>query len=395
MPLTVLIAPTSLKEALTAREAAEAIAAGIARASPDAHIIECPIIDGGEGFVRAMVDATGGSVQRAIVTGALGEPISAEIALLGGAAIPTAAVEIASAAGLSRIPRDRRNPAQTTSFGVGELIRAALDLGAQRILIGCGDSGVNDAGVGMAQALGVRFLDHMEDDVGFGGGELAKIARIDVSGRDARLGSVRIDAAVNWHNVLLGANGVTRVYGHQKGASPKQIAELESGVANFATRVWEATGADVSTGPGMGASGGMGASIAALLGGVLHCRYELLMPYCRFDELLPRADLVVTAEGKLDAQTLLGKVPAEVARRARARGVPVVALAGTIDNEGGALFAHGIESFSSILDQPCDLADAISRSAALLGSEAELMMRAIRVGQGIGERRLRCACVAS
>ena len=387
MSLTVLVAPTGLKEALTAREAAEAIAVGVARAAPGARILKCPIVDGGEGFVHGLVDATKGRLHRASVSGPRGEPISTELGFLGGAEMSTAVVEIASAAGLSLIPHEHRNPLLTTSFGVGELIRAALDLGAERILVGCGDSGVNDAGIGMAQALGVRLLDAGGEDVGRGGGELARIARIDLSGRDPRLGAARIDAAVNWHNGLLGEKGVTRVYGRQKGATPKQIAALEAGVVNFATRVWEATGLDVSTEPGAGASGGIGAGISALLGGQLHCRYELLMPYCGFDEMLATADLVFTAEGKLDAQTVFGKVPAEIGRRAGAKGVPVVLLAGIIAGESGAFVSHGIDSYSSIIDGPCDLADALSRSAALLTSEAELMMRTIQVGQRIGQRR--------
>lgn len=387
MSLTVLVAPTSLKEALTAQEATDAIAVGVARAAPDARVLKCPIIDGGEGFVRAMVERTDGSVHRATVTGPLGEPISAQFGFLGGAEKSTAVVEIAAAAGLSLIPHDRRNPVLTTSFGVGELIRAALDLGAARILVGCGDSGVNDAGIGMAQALGIRFADHQGSDVGRGGGALAKIAAIDLSGRDPRLDVIRIEAAVNWQNVLLGEKGVTRVYAHQKGGTQKQIAELEAGLVNFATKVWETTGLDVSEGPGTGASGGIGAAVAALLGGRLHCRYELLMPYCGFDDLLSEADLVFTAEGKLDAQTVLGKVPAELGRRAAAKGVPVVLLVGIIAGENGALFGHGIDSYTSILDGPRDLADALSRSSTLLSSEAELMMRTILVGHRIGTRR--------
>jgi glycerate kinase len=387
MPLTVLVAPSGLKEALTPSEVADAIAAGIARAAPTARILKCPIVDGGEGFVRGLVEKTQGGLHRAFVTGPLGEPISAEFGMLGGTEGTTAVVEIAAAAGLSLIPPERRNPALTTSFGVGELIRATLDLGAQRILIGCGDSGVNDAGIGMAQALGVRFLDHAGDEVGRGGGVLERISRIDLCERDPRLDRVSIDAAVNWQNVLLGEKGVTRIYGQQKGASPKQIAALEAGLVNFALRVQEATGLEVSTRPGSGASGGIGSCIQALLGGQLHCRYDLLMPYCGFDGMLAQADLVFTAEGKLDVHTVLGKVPAEIGKRAASRGVPVVLLVGIIAGDNGALLGHGIDSYTSILDGPCDLADALLRSAALLTSEAELMMRTIMIGQGIGERR--------
>ncbi len=228
MSLTILIAPSGFKESLSAQEVAENIAAGVLRAMPDANIIKAPMVDGGEGFTAALVDATHGAMHSVKVTGPLGQPVDSFFGFLGGRDRKTAVIEMAAAAGLRLVPRDRRDPTKTTSYGVGELIRAALDAGAQRILLGCGDSGINDGGAGMVQALGARLLDDEGKAIGWGGGELARIAHIDLSELDPRLAHVQLDAAVNWHNVLLGERGVARVFGPQKGATPEQVELLGS-----------------------------------------------------------------------------------------------------------------------------------------------------------------------
>jgi glycerate 2-kinase len=226
-PFTVLIAPSGFKESLGAHEVAEHIAAGVRHVMPDALVIKAPMVDGGEGFTEALVEATGGTLHRLTVTGPVGEPVESFFGFLGGRERKTAVIEMAAAAGLRLVPRDRRNPMLTTSYGVGELIRAALDAGAERILLGCGDSGINDGGAGMAQALGARLLDADGWPIGHGGGALADLHRIDLSTLDERLKTVQLDAAVNWHNALLGPRGVARVFGPQKGATPDQVAILE------------------------------------------------------------------------------------------------------------------------------------------------------------------------
>lgn len=383
MSLSVLIAPSGFKESLGAREAADFIAAGVQRAMPEARILKAPMADGGEGFTAALIEATGGRLVRRGVLGPLGEPIDSFLGLLGGGGPRTAVIEMAAAAGLSLVPRDRRDPMNTTSYGVGELIRAALDMGAERILIGCGDSGVNDGGAGMAQALGVRLLDADDYPIGFGGGELARIVAIDMSRRDKRIERVKIDAAVNPHNMLLGERGVARVFAPQKGATPEQIVALERGLGVFAERVLEATDIDVGTLQGGGASGGLGAGLAALLGAALHPRYEIVMQFLDFDRLLAEADLVITAEGSLDGQTPYGKVPAEVARRAKQRGLPVVALAGTIGKGVRSNFACGIDAFASILKRPCSIDEAIRDAGKLLTRAAEDAARMIAVGMAL------------
>ena len=380
MSLTILIAPSGFKESLGAPEVADRIARGVARVLPDARILKAPMVDGGEGFTAALVDATGGTLHPRQVTGPVGRPVDARFGFLGGRERSTAVIEMAAAAGLRLVPRDARDPTRTTSTGVGELIRAALDRGARRILLGCGDSGINDGGAGMVQALGGRLLDGDDEPIGPGGAELLRLARIDLAGLDPRLSSVQLDAAVNWHNRLLGSRGVARVFGPQKGATPAQVELLEAALANYAAVIRRSTGIDIGDAPGAGASGGLGAGVAALLGGRLHPRFDIVMNYLELDRLLDQADLVFTAEGSLDFQTPQGKVPAEVARRAKLRGLPVIALAGTIGTGAAANFAAGIDAYASIVRRPCTLEEAIARAGILLDRAAEDAARMVRVG---------------
>ena len=382
-PICVLIAPSGLKEALSASEATEALAAGVARAMPSARILRSPMIDGGEGFTDSLVARTGGTIHPVRVTGPLGHPIDACFGMLGGALSTTATIETAAAAGLGLIPTDKRDPTRTTTFGVGELILAALDHGADEILIGCGDSGVNDAGAGLAQGLGVRLLDATGKDIGFGGGALVEIARIDLSRRDERVSRVRVRAAVNWQNVLLGENGVTRVYAAQKGATPQQVIELEAAISHFANQIEITTGADVRHAPGTGASGGLGASLVAFAGATLHPRFDLLLGYTDFEKHLAEADIVLTAEGEIDGRSVLGKVPGEVGRRAAACGIPVIALAGAIGHGGDVVLEHGIDAFASIADRCYTREESIRNSAILLERAAESTMRMVAAGMRI------------
>jgi glycerate 2-kinase len=385
-PFTVLVAPSGFKESLSADEVARHIADGVQRAMPHARVIQAPLVDGGEGFTVALVQATSGTMHERQVTGPVGAPVQAHFGFLGGRSSKTAVIEMAAAAGLRLVPRDQRNPMKTTSRGVGELILAALDAGAERILLGCGDSGVNDGGAGMAQALGARLLDDEGWPIGAGGEELARCQRIDLSGLDPRLARVQLDAAVNWHNQLLGAQGVARVFGPQKGATPEQVVVLDAALQRYARLIQAARGVDVATMPGAGASGGLGAGFAGLLGGRLHPRYEVVMQYLELDSLIEQADLVITAEGSLDHQTPHGKIPAEVAARAKRRGLPVIALAGTIGKGVRVNFDHGIDAFASILKRPCTLEDAIANAGKLLVRAAEDALRMVAVGLTLARR---------
>ena len=400
MRLRVLVAPSGFKESLGADEVADCITAGVRRAVPDALIRKAPIPDGGEGFAQALVKTVGGSLRDVQVTGPVGDPVQAYFGLLapqhdnatttgsttGTSSAPgpvgeTAVLEMAAAAGLRHVPRDRRDPLRTTTRGVGELIVAALDAGARRVLIGCGDSGTNDGGAGMAQALGVRLLDANGADLGPGGGQLTELAHIDLSGLDARLADTTIDVACNWTNVLTGPSGVARVYGPQKGASEQTVTQLEAALERYADVIESDLGVNVRTAPGSGASGGLGAGISALLGGTLHPRFDVVTRYLDFDELLERTDLVITAEGAIDRQSARGKVPAEVARRAGLRDIPVLALTGTVGEGVQAALDAGLDAYASILTRPCTLEEALADARESLTSSAEQTMRMLLVGR--------------
>lgn len=374
----VVVAPSGFKESLSAQAAADAIAGGVRRVLPEAVLDLIPLVDGGEGTATALTAATGGRLVALPATGPVGERLGTHFALLGSR--DTAVVEMAAVAGLSLVPRARRDPGATTTYGVGELIRAALDTGVRRILVGCGDSGTSDGGAGALQALGARLLDADGFELPYGGRELTRLARIDPSGLDPRLRGVELVVACNPYNVLCGERGVARVFGPQKGATPAQVEDLSAGLENWArvlTRDLGVVGTDLYGGPGTGASGGLGAGLAAL-GARLLPRFDVLLDHLDLDARLARADLVVTAEGALDRQTPHGKVPAEVARRAKLYGRPVLALAGTLGE--GAHDVPGVDAFSGILPAPMALAEALVRASELLTDATERALRMILLG---------------
>jgi glycerate 2-kinase len=389
MTLQILIAPSGFKESLDANEVANCIEQGIRRVLSDVKIKKAPLVDGGEGFTKALVEVTNGTLHHLEVIGPVGEPVQAHFGFLGQQKQKTAIIEMASAAGLRLVPRDNRNPLKTTTFGVGQLIKAALDAGAERILIGCGDSGTNDGGAGMVQALGVKLLDENNLPIGLGGEKLKHLKTIDLSTRDPRLDHVQIDIACNWHNILCGPKGVARVFGPQKGATPEEVEKLANALDNFADIIQQQFGIAVHTISGGGASGGMGAGAYALLGANLHPRYDIVMQYLELDELLNDADLIFTAEGSIDYQTPMGKIPAEVARRAKLKNplLPVIALAGTVGKDALVNYKEGIDAFASILESPCTLPQAISNASNLLTNSAETMMRLVMMGNKLKENR--------
>ena len=387
-PLRILVAPSGYKECLHAAEVAEAIAAGLRRACPEARIVLRPVVDGGEGFASTITRAGGGHVEAVTVTGPIGLPVASHIGWMRGAGGHTAVIEMAAAAGLRLVPPDARDPLHTSTAGVGELIRAALDDGARRILIGCGDSGTNDAGMGMAQALGFRFLDADGRALPAGGGALARLAHIDASGRDARLASVPIDVACNTRVLLTGPSGVARRFGPQKGATEAMVRVLEQGLATFAEVAARDLGAaGLAALPGGGASGGLGAGLHAMLGARLRPWQEVALAGLGLDREIALADLVVTAEGGMDWQTPHGKVPAVVAERAHARGVPVIALAGGVGPGLEAVHAIGIDAVFSSLAGAMPLADALRRAPEDIARAAEQALRGVMVGLALGLRR--------
>ncbi|MEU0989635.1 glycerate kinase [Streptomyces sp. NPDC005953] len=374
------VAPSGFKESLSAQSAARAIAAGVRRVVPHAEIDLIPLVDGGEGTAEALASSSGGRLVRLTATGPTGDRIGTHFALLGDGEA-TAVVEMAAVAGLSLVPRDLRDPGATTTYGVGELIRAALDTGARRILVGCGDSGTCDGGAGALQALGARLLDVDGRELPLGGRELARLDRIDTSALDPRLAATEIRVACNPFNVLCGERGVARVFGPQKGSTPAQVEQLSAGLEHWATvltRDFQVRD-DLFGGPGTGASGGLGAGLAAL-GARLLPRFDVLLDQLDLDERLARADLVITAEGALDHQTPRGKVPAEVARRAKRYGREVLALAGTIGEGAHHVRSVGVDAYGSILPAPVSLTEALGRGGEFLTDATERALRMVLIG---------------
>lgn len=378
--MNILIAPSGYKECLEADRVAAAIATGVRAADPSAAVQCLPLVDGGEGFASGMAAATGGTVHIVTVIGPVGEPVEAVLGELGECGGPTFAVEMAQAAGLRLVPADARDPMITTTYGVGELILTALDRGAQRILVGCGDSGTNDGGAGMVQALGCALLDEHERPVGPGAGGLLDLRRIDLSGRDPRLDEVTIEAALNITTRLCGERGVARVFGPQKGADQDAIARMEAALENYAAIVERDCGMAVADMPGGGASGGLGAGLAALAGATLRSRYDVVLPHFDLDRHLDWAHLVLTAEGGIDLQTPHGKIPVEIARRAKLRGLPVIALAGQVDARARVVYEHGIDAYFSTTVRPSTMASAMADAEETLALTAENVMRAVAVG---------------
>lgn len=382
-PMRFVIAPTGFKECLDADDVASAIRSGVRRVAPTALIDTVPLIDGGEGSARLMAESTGGFLVPVDVTGPVGQPVRSHFALLGGTGPRTAFIEMAAAAGLGLVPPDQRNPERTTSRGVGELISAALETDVERIIVGCGDSGVCDGGAGALQALGVRVLDDSDDDLGRGGGELARVHRINTRELDRRLTGVELVVAANPTNMLCGPRGVARTYGPQKGATPQQVERLGTAMQRWADALYKHSSMHLDDVPGSGASGGLGAGLAGVLGARLSSRFDVLLDQTELDRHLVDADLVITAEGAIDASTAHGKVPAEVARRAKRHGKPVIALAGTIGVGAESSYASGIDAFTGILGGPVNLADAISRAPELIADATARTLHMLFVGRSL------------
>ena len=372
--MRIVIAPDSFKEALAAEQVCQAVARGVRRVRPDATIDQVPMADGGEGTVDALVAATGGSRRRTTVTGPLGEPVSAEWAVLGDHG-RTAVIEMAAASGLALVPTARRNPLRTSTIGTGQLIRAALDEGARRILVGIGGSATTDGGCGAAQAVGVAFYDAAGCVIpeGLAGGDLARIGRIELIGRDARLAETRVEVACDVDNPLCGPRGAAAVYSPQKGATPEQVRALDAGLAHLAELIRRDAGIDVLELPGGGAAGGLGAGLVAFFGGRLRPGIDLVIEASGLAERMAGADLVITGEGRIDRQSMMGKVISGIARTARAAGVPIIALAGCL-GEGAEETLAVLDAIHVINPPGTDIADALPRTAeALERTTAEVL----------------------
>ena len=384
--MKIVIAPDSFKESLSALEVAEQIEAGFRAIYPDACYVKLPIADGGEGTVEAMVAATGGRRIVARVTGPLGTPVEASYGVTGDGT--TAIIEMAAASGLALVAPEARDPMTTTTFGTGELIRHALDGGLRHFIIGIGGSATNDGGVGMAQALGVRFLQQDgRREIGYGGGALEALARIDMAGLDPRLRDSQVLVACDVDNPLTGPRGASAVFGPQKGATAEMVATLDRNLGHFAQLVKRDLGRDIVAVPGAGAAGGMGAALMAFLQAELRPGVEIVIEAIGLAEAMAGADLVVTGEGRIDGQTIYGKAPVGVARLAKRFGLPVIGFAGSLTFDAEVVHEYGLDAIFSVVNRPCSLADAFREAGQNLRITARNVAATIKLAGTSAEPR--------
>ena len=366
--MKVVIAPDSFKESLSAEAVAAALAEGVRKAFPNAEIVTVPMADGGEGTVAAVLAAAGGELRSTQVTGPLGTEVTASWGWLANTR--AAVIEMAEASGLHLVPVGQRDATRTSTYGTGQLVQAALQAGAHRIIMGFGGSATNDGGVGMLQALGAKFLCDAGTELQPGGLALQQLARIDLSGVDSQLQNVRFEVACDVDNPLTGEKGASHVFGPQKGATPSQVRELDSALGVYADIAASLLGKDVRNSPGAGAAGGIGFAAKAFLNASFRPGVQLIAELAGLAEVVKGADLVITGEGKLDQQTFYGKTPAGVAAVAKAAGVPTIAIAGTLGEGYQLLREIGICAAFSITSGPMTIEHACTNAADLLSDRA-------------------------
>ena len=376
--MKIVIAPDSFKESLTALEVAEAIEAGLKKVLPDAEYVKVPMADGGEGTVQSLVDATEGRLISAEVRAPLGNKVTAEFGLSGDGR--TAIIEMAAASGLHLVPSEKRNPLHTTSYGTGELILAALDEGVEKIIVGIGGSATNDGGAGMLQALGALLLDANKQPIGAGGGCLQDLAAIDLSGLDKRLADVEIVVACDVDNPLCGEKGASAVFGPQKGATAEMVQALDSGLQHFAALAARDLGLDIQSPAGAGAAGGMGGGVLLLPDARLQAGVKIVMEAVGLAEKVQDADLVITGEGRMDAQSVHGKTPIGVAHTAKAFGKPVIAIVGCLREDYEVVYAQGIDAVFPIIRQLGSLEEILQHGRDNLVSAAQNVARIYQMG---------------
>ncbi len=371
--MKIVIAPQGFKGNLSALQVAQSIENGVKRVVPDAITVIKPMADGGEGTVQALVNATGGRIKTAEVTGPLGERVTAHWGVLSDKT--TAVIEMAAASGLPLVPLEKRNPLLTTTYGTGELILAALDSGCRKLIIGIGGSATNDGGAGMAQALGARLLDSRGESLPFGGAALTELESIDITSLDPRLTDCDVLLACDVNNPLCGVQGASAVYGPQKGATREMVAQLDSALLRYADVIQRDLGIDVRDIPGAGAAGGLGTGLMVFLKAKLVPGIDVIIEATNLAQDLEDADLVFTAEGRIDSQTACGKVPTGVARKAKDFGVPVIALAGEVTDNCREVYQQGIDAVISIAPGPISHSQSMAEAERLIANTAECSMR--------------------
>ncbi|SDC36823.1 glycerate kinase [Terribacillus halophilus] len=375
--MKIVIAPDSYKESLSALAAADAMEKGFKSVFPEAEYKKMPMADGGEGTVQSLVDATNGKIEERFVTGPLGKQVKAFFGLMGGG--KTAVIEMAAASGLHLVPTENRNPLITSTRGTGELISAALDLGVHHIIIGLGGSATNDGGAGMIQALGGRLLDEAGREIDEGGGALSELAAIDLADLDDRLRDVHIEVACDVDNPLTGPRGASAIFGPQKGATPEMVELLDKNLSHFADIAEKALGRSFREIEGVGAAGGLGASLLSFLDADLKRGIDIVLDAVNFDEAVKDADLVITGEGRIDSQTIYGKTPIGVAKAAKKYDVPVIGLAGSLSDDSDVVYEHGIDALFSIVPGVVTLPDAFEHAAEYMERTARNIAATMKV----------------
>lgn len=375
--MVIVLAPDSFKESMTAKEACEAMERGIKKVNDKITCIHVPMADGGEGTMQSLVDATKGKVYSLKVIGPLGNEVEAEYGILGDN--ETGVLEMASASGIELVPAEKRNPLKATTYGTGQLIKACLEHGVKRLLIGIGGSATNDGGAGAVQALGGRFLDAEGKELGFGGGELGKLSKIDLTGFDARLKDTIVEAACDVTNPLCGDKGASYVFGPQKGAAPEMVKILDSKLRHYADVIKEQLKIDVLDVPGAGAAGGLGAGLMAFLNASLKKGVDMIIKYSGLEEKIKNADMVWTGEGSIDFQTQYGKTPMGVAMIAKKYNKPVIALAGRVGEDIDILHEKGINSVFCILRGVTSLEEALEEGQKNIEKTSENIIRLINL----------------
>ncbi|MCF5544320.1 glycerate kinase [Pseudomonas salomonii] len=378
--MKIIIAPDSFKDSLSAEGVAQAIADGLVQVWPHAQIIQCPMADGGEGTVDAVLAACNGELRRATVRGPLGEAVQARWGWLADS--HTAMIEMAEASGLQRVPTGQRDACISSTFGTGELIRAALDAGAQRIILAIGGSATNDGGAGAMQALGVQLFNTQDQALAPGGLALAELTRMSLEHLDPRLAQVRFEIAADVNNPLCGPHGASAIFGPQKGANPQQVEQLDAALGHFADHCAKVLPKDVRDEPGSGAAGGLGFAAKAFLGAQFRAGVEVVAELVGLDAAVRGADLVITGEGRFDAQTLRGKTPFGVARIAQRHGVPVIVIAGTLGEGYEHMYAHGVFAAFALPSGPMSLEQACQDAPRLLRERAADIARVWRTALG-------------
>ncbi len=376
----IIVAVDSFKGSCTTLEAARAVARGIAKVDLAAHITIVPIADGGEGTCLALSEGLSGVLHHRLVRGPLGDATEAVFAVLPDG---TGVVELAAASGLTLLSQERLDPLRTSTYGTGQLIAAALDLGCRRLIIGLGGSATNDGGMGLASALGVRFYDQLGCLLPEGGAALANLHRIDLSGLDKRFAATEVIIACDVNNPLCGPQGASAIFGPQKGASPLQVLQLDAALLHYASLLQTQLGLDLAVLPGAGAAGGAALALMAFGNGKIQRGIDVMLDLADFDSLLQSTDLVITGEGRIDSQTVFGKVPVGVAARAKQRQVPVVAITGCIADGAEAVYAQGIDALLSIANGPISLQESMRQAEILIEATAERIMRLLRIGQSL------------